>query len=79
MPFNLHVPLPGPFSYNKRLGGGKKRRKSGPSEPDPVAVLITIALVTVSTVAYLIGWLPTLLLALGVGTAVVVGRRRKRG
>lgn len=22
MPFNFHVPLPGPFSYSKRIGGG---------------------------------------------------------
>lgn len=28
MPLNLHIPLPGPFSYNKRIGGGY-RRKSG--------------------------------------------------
>jgi hypothetical protein len=24
VPFNLHIPLPGPLSYNARLGGGGK-------------------------------------------------------
>lgn len=25
MPFNLHIPLPGPVSYNRRLGGRPRR------------------------------------------------------
>lgn len=28
MPFYLHVPLPGPFSYSTRIGGSRRRGRS---------------------------------------------------
>lgn len=31
MPFHLHVPLPGPFSYSHRLGGRRRPASAGPS------------------------------------------------
>jgi hypothetical protein len=31
MPFHLSIPLPGPFSYSRRIGGRRRRRSSGSS------------------------------------------------
>lgn len=31
MPFSLHVPLPGPFSYSRRLGGRSRSTGHGPA------------------------------------------------
>lgn len=36
MPFYLHIPLPGPFSYGARIGG-KKRRTSKPASDEYIA------------------------------------------
>lgn len=30
MPFRLYIPLPGPFSYSRQIGG-RRRRRSGPT------------------------------------------------
>ena len=77
MPFYLHVPLPGPVSYSKRLGG----RKRGPSGSDPVAVLVTVALFVVGGMVYLVGWWTVPILAVLVGLPLwgrAIEKREKR-
>jgi len=46
MAFHFHVGLPGPFSYSKRIGGGRRRRvKSEPLGPEGRAMAIKVFLV----------------------------------
>lgn len=49
MPLYFRVPLPGPFSYSKRIGG---RRKKGP--PNPIGALLGLILAVAFVVALVV-------------------------
>lgn len=50
MPLFFHVPLPGPFSYSKRIGGRRRRRPTGGSDLGPGGV-VAVVIVTLCVLA----------------------------
>lgn len=75
MPLYFRIPLPGPFAYSKRVGGGRKRRPVAPKTQEQLAsetwvhsALYVAALVVVVWLpsVFVFGmpwWIPTIVVA----------------